>query len=235
MYLNRPFDAVEYFGVVVDAGLASINKAEFTGATGRINEDAYYSDPANGLLAVFDGAGGVAGGARASNTAVHIMRQMIAEKAPANPRDLANIMYTASMAIEKDPTAGISTGLVGKILDQDGRKKLICASVGDSRAYIVRHGKAYPLTKDEGYGNIITNALGRPNIKVNQLGEYTLNKGDRIVFCSDGVTGDFEKDKMLDSELADIVSQAKTAAQAAEHLTRRAKKIDDRTALVFQV
>ena len=221
--------------LIADSGVASFNKGNLIGHPERRNEDATYYNPKAGIFAVFDGAGGMNGAARASGIAAAVLRESVEDATPENTEDMADIMESINDAIHYDQTAGHSTGVVGRVLEKNGQKSLLYASVGDSRIYLIRNGKARAITIDEGSGNIIYNSLGRETAKIKQVGEIPLKKGDNIVFCSDGITGDFEKDFIPDEELAKIVEHASSAAQATNALIKRATKIDDRTALVVRV
>lgn len=221
--------------LVLDAGIATINKGELTGNPNRLNEDSWYSDPESGLFGVFDGAGGERGGARASRLAMATMQQMAHSQEINAPQDLAEIMFTMNEALLNDFASGYSTAVLGKILEKDGRKRLAYASVGDSRIYLVRKNTAIQLTKDEGEGNFIYNSLGDKDMYLRQIREVELQKGDRILFCSDGITGDYEKDFIPNEELGSIIGHAKSAKQAASGIAQRATKKDDRTALVVEV
>lgn len=129
------------------------------------------------------------------------------------------------------------------------KEYLSFASVGDSRLYIVhKNGTVDLLTKDEGEGNRVWNILGiekneraavrgHLNLPIDgptclQAQDIWLEEGDRIVLCSDGVTGDSGSDILSNEEIAKLVS-TRTTEQAVEALIRAAKKIDDRTAIVF--
>ena len=91
---------------------------------------------------------------------------------------------------------------------------LYLSQVGDSRAYIVRDGVARQITKDQSLmqklieagelteeeaehserRNIILQALGpEPSIKVD-LTHQTVRRGDALVLCSDGLSGQVTKD-----------------------------------------
>lgn len=218
--------------VVKDAGLAMLNKGDLIGNPNRVNEDTAYYNPEIGMFGVFDGAGGMRGAALASQIGRDILVREVSERAPETPYELGQILMEAN---EATIGKGYSTAVVGRILETRRRKALIYASVGDSRIYVVRNGQAVPLTKDEGYGNRITNALGIENCRVRQVGEFPLSKGDRVVFCSDGVTGDYEPDFIPNNEFASIVGGAATADLAAWSLINRATKRDDRTAIVVEV
>src|SRR5690349_1309601 len=100
---------------------------------------------------------------------------------------------------------------------------LYLAQVGDSRAYIVRDGVARQITKDQSLmqklieagelteeeaklserRNIILQALGpEPYVKVD-LTHQVVRRGDTLVLCSDGLSGQVTKD-----EIGQIVGDA---------------------------
>ncbi len=106
---------------------------------------------------------------------------------------------------------------------------LYVAQVGDSRAYLVRGGVARQITKDQSLmqklieagemteeeaehsdrRNIILQALGpEPTIKVD-LTHQAVRRGDVLVLCSDGLSGQVSKDEIAgavreDGELIDV-------------------------------
>jgi PPM family protein phosphatase len=111
------------------------------------------------------------------------------------------------------------------------------AQVGDSRAYLVRGGVAQQITKDQSLmqklveageltpeeaeqserRNIILQALGpEPNIKVD-LTAQQLRRGDTLVLCSDGLSGQVRTD-----EIASVVSEEKDLMAACKRLIDRA-------------
>lgn len=220
---------------VKDVGLAVISRGQLSGNPEKPCEDAFYQNPDAGVFAVFDGAGGMRDAAEASGIGRDVTAQMVKRNVPETTGDLANILTFADKAVKRNTNRGHSTAVIGKITDGPEGKVLTYASVGDSRIYIVRDNMAFLITKDEGFENKITNALGAENFRVKQTGEVPLEDGDRLVFCSDGITGDYEKDFIPEDEFAGIVSQAPTAGLAAWGLINRATKRDDRTALVVEV
>ena len=93
---------------------------------------------------------------------------------------------------------------------------LYLTQVGDSRAYLIRRGKAIQITKDQSLmqrlieagelteeeaeqserRNIILQALGPdPRIKVD-LTQQSIRRGDLLVICSDGLSGQVKKDEI---------------------------------------
>jgi PPM family protein phosphatase len=99
---------------------------------------------------------------------------------------------------------------------------LYIAQVGDSRAYLVRHGQARQLTKDQSLmqrlieageitaeeaevserRNIILQALGPESAVKVDITHQQLRQGDTIVLCSDGLSG-----LVRDREIAQAVAE----------------------------
>ena len=110
---------------------------------------------------------------------------------------------------------------------------LYVAQVGDSRAYLVRDGVARQITKDQSLmqklieagelteeeaehserRNIILQALGpEPSIKVD-LTHQTVRRGDALVLCSDGLSGQVTKD-----DIARVVRETPNLLDACKGL-----------------
>ena len=95
------------------------------------------------------------------------------------------------------------------------------AQVGDSRAYLFRAGRMVLLTEDQTLvremviqgsitpeqarvhpqRSVITQALGGPGVQV-ALGKATLRRGDRLLLCTDGLSGE-----LVDARLEQILAQ----------------------------
>jgi protein phosphatase len=132
--------------------------------------------------------------------------------------NLANLQIH-SYAREHAEVRGMgTTATVAGLLDST----LYLAQVGDSRAYIVRQGKATQITKDQSLTqrlvdagelteeeaeasvrrNIILQALGPdPKIRV-ELTRQPLSRGDTLVLCSDGLSSQVKRE-----EIAELVSR----------------------------
>jgi protein phosphatase len=123
---------------------------------------------------------------------------------------------------------GTTTTAAGVLNDH-----LYLTQVGDSRAYLIRGGQAHQITKDQSLmqrlveagelteeeaaqserRNIILQALGPdPKVKVD-LTHQEVRRGDILVLCSDGLSGQVKKE-----EIAKIVTQAKDLSAACEQL-----------------
>jgi protein phosphatase len=106
---------------------------------------------------------------------------------------------------------GTTTTTAGVLDDQ-----VYLAQVGDSRAYLIRAGQAMQLTKDQSLmqrlvdagelteeeaekserKNTILQALG-PDVKVRvDLTHQEIRKGDTLVLCSDGLSGQVKKEEI---------------------------------------
>ena len=116
---------------------------------------------------------------------------------------------------------------------------LYLAQVGDSRAYLVRNGVARQITKDQSLmqklieagelteeeaahserRNIILQALGpETTIKID-LTHQVVRRGDTLVLCSDGLSGQVTKD-----EIAAIVTAETDLTMACKRLIDRANE-----------
>ena len=111
------------------------------------------------------------------------------------------------------------------------------AQVGDSRAYLVRDGDAAQLTRDQSvtqklvesgslteeeaelseHRNVILQALGtKPEVEV-ELTYQELRRGDRLVVCSDGLSGLVQAE-----EVAGRIDGEEDLVQACEDLVAMA-------------
>lgn len=203
-------------------------------------EDQIFVDPDKQLYAVFDGAGGMNNGRLAAQIANGVLGEYNSKYDMKHCSSLAIALEEANNRIYNTPNmnGGCSTGAIASVIDMNGRSMLAYASVGDSRIYIVdKSGVARMITQDEGWGNVIMNALGSPvkpgESRCQQFGQVDLHEGDRVVICSDGVTGDYDNDRLSDIELGKIVKNSRGAADASKNLIAAAKKNDDRSAIVI--
>jgi protein phosphatase len=173
------------------------------------NEDAYLvRDP---LFAVADGMGGHQGGDVASSMIVDALEN--AEVQPDQPLGpLVELIKKANQDVLERGDAdqglkGMGTTLTAVVTDND---RLYLAHIGDSRAYLLRDGNLQQLTRDhtlvgrmveEGrlepdqarshpQRSILTRALGVDDeIQVDDLTVDPMQPGDRLMLCTDGLTG----------------------------------------------
>ena len=191
------------------------------------NEDSFLCDDVLGLYAVADGMGGHLGGERASRMAVDVLeKEMATRLAPPTEKTEPGIVATAlkeatamaSQAIydsaQASPDlAGMGTTLTG--LCFHGQSLTLC-HVGDSRAYLVRDGRARQLTEDHSwiqeqvragllspgdamvsrFRNIITRSVGFEPTVAPDLFTMPVEPGDCYLLCSDGLSNYFSVDEI---------------------------------------
>ena len=193
------------------------------------------------LFMVADGMGGAAAGEIASAMAIEVvLREMTEALALAEPPTeemyasslrhataAANAQIHA-FAMEHPEFRGMgTTATVAAVLGST----LYLAQVGDSRAYLVRGGTGRQITKDQSLmqklieageiteeeaeyserRNIILQALGpEASIKVD-LTHQSLRRGDVLVLCSDGLSGQVRADEItaIVADEPDLVSACK--------------------------
>ena len=163
------------------------------------------------LLAVADGMGGAAGGARAAELALETLAAHIV--AQARGSDVLGMLRAGFEAahgalLEQAKSVpelqGMGTTMTAVLLRGD---RLYLAHVGDSRAYLLRDGDLETLTSDHSYwtklrgydedaarklegGNILVQCVGGmlPELFV-ELSTLTVCRADTLLLCSDGLHG----------------------------------------------
>ena len=159
------------------------------------------------LFLVADGMGGHQSGEIASRRAVD---QVIRHFAHDSTRDAAaclrNAIESANELLVReagnDPSVTRwGTTLVAALVRGS---ELWIANVGDSRAYLLRNDRLRQISVDHTLGgemgaafganwvgrHVVTRALGaRPQVQVDVHGPTVLDQRDRVVLCSDGLTG----------------------------------------------
>lgn len=147
------------------------------------------------LYLVADGVGGAAKGEKASLFAVEKVLHDYFQSPTVEPgerlrkalRQAGNEIYDyAEFRSDQGPMA---TTMVAAVVF--GRQ-LIVASVGDSRAYLIRGGVARQITEDHtdpGRRNRLIRSLGgERDVEVDIFDDVTLKPGDKVLLCSDGLT-----------------------------------------------
>ena len=212
------------------------------------NEDSFMvHEP---LFAVADGMGGHQGGEVASNLALETLQKA------SGPDDLADTVREANRAVYEKAAgnprlAGMGTTLTAVIVETEQAFRL--AHIGDSRLYLLRDGKLDRITTDHtvverlvGEGrltpaeaeihpqrNILTRALGvDAEVEVDEE-RVDVRVGDRLLLCSDGLTGMVE-----DEEIHRILAEQGDPQAAADLLVEAANTAggqDNITAVVIDV
>jgi protein phosphatase len=117
-------------------------------------------------------------------------------------------------------------------------RKVTLAHVGDSRAYLLNKQEIRQITRDHSwvaeqvangiltasearvhpFRNVITQALGNGGDLEVEVQEFELGKSDRLLLCSDGLSG-----MVGDAQICDIVNQSPDLQTAVEALISRAR------------
>jgi protein phosphatase len=182
------------------------------------NEDSGYAGPR--LLMVADGMGGHAAGELASATAVAIVADLDVHP-PTDAEVLSELSSSIDDAgesigatIESDPElSGMGTTVTG-VFWLDGRLAIV--HVGDSRAYLLRDGELLQLTHDHTYvqtlvdagritedeaaihprRSLLMRALDGVNPVEADLSIREARVGDRLLLCTDGLSGVMSADEI---------------------------------------
>lgn len=194
------------------------------------NQDSFLIDESLGVYLVADGMGGHRGGEVASKLAVETVRDVIQQslreagaRRP-NARSVLSKAYETACARIFDESQkpgsdlqGMGTTLVTAFMLGD---TLYIGNVGDSRAYLFTGGELFQITEDHSLlneqlragllkeadidrftqKNVITRSVGfEREVQVDIL-ERTVQPGDLILICSDGLSG-----MVKDGKIAEIL------------------------------
>jgi serine/threonine protein phosphatase PrpC len=206
-------------------------------------QDATLIDNNNKLYGVFDGVGGADGSENGARLAAVTIQEYMGQVDTNEPAEqlsaLVNALHEADLTIgtwhEAGTDAGATTATLAKIVTRDSQNYVIWASVGDSRLYIkTADGQLKQISKAEGEGHRLHNALGRGFKGVEQLGILELAEGTELVLVTDGITGDYDDDILQDHEILQILDSSPSAKAAAKELVFISRKHDDKSAVVIR-
>ena len=199
--------------------------------------------PKGSLFMVADGMGGAAAGEIASQMAIETVLKEFRDdwlsleqpSTEAFARCLRKATQMANQHIHSYAAShtefrgmGTTATIAGLLADT-----LYLAQVGDSRGYLVRDGVARQITKDQSLmqklieagelteeeaaqserRNIILQALGPEAVIKVDLTFQRLRRGDTLVLCSDGLSGQVSRD-----DIARVVSEDRDLVQACRKL-----------------
>lgn len=218
------------------------------------NEDSGYASPH--LLVVADGMGGAAAGEVASSVAVAALASLD-EDEPSG--DLLEVFADAIRRIEdqlgglvdaEPRLRGMGTTLTA-VVRAEGRLGLV--HVGDSRGYLMRGGSLERITRDHTLvqslvdagrlsahdatthpqRNVLTRVLDGTHPTEADLSIREIRPGDRILLCSDGLSGVVSTDTIAASLLAN--DEPQNAVDELVDLALRAGGPDNITCVVGDV
>jgi PPM family protein phosphatase len=213
------------------------------------NEDSYLVEPP--LYAVADGMGGARGGAVASSLALDTVEELFR----GGKASLADMIRSANRAvfersISDRQVAGMGTTLTATMVDERGAH---LGHVGDSRAYLLRAGALRQLTDDHTlvnrmvkageitsqeagthpHRNVLTRSIGtEPEVVVDE-NDVPLIDGDRLLLCSDGLTG-----MVTEPQIQAILETTPDPQEASDRLIKAANRaggIDNITVVILDI
>ena len=213
------------------------------------NEDSFVVDAP--LFAVADGMGGHRGGEVASRLAIETVGSLFKRGQGALSEHVqeANRAVFERSSVDR-AVAGMGTTLTAAVIEDDHAR---LAHVGDSRAYLLRDGDLKMLTEDHTLvhrmvqqgelteaeaerhpqRSVVTRALGvEMSVPVDET-IVDLQPGDRLLVCSDGLTGMVD-----DASIAALLDRESDPQRAAEALVRAANDgggVDNTTVIVIAV
>ena len=189
------------------------------------------------LFAVADGMGGHAAGEVASEIAVRVLSEL----APEHPdgEALGRAIEEANRAViqaarEGRGRQGMGTTMTAAMLEGE---RLVIAQVGDSRAYLLHQGKLQQLTRDHSLmadmieagqltpeearthpqRSVITRALGSDAHLHPDIYEINVETGDRLLICSDGLSG-----MIFDDQIENTLRRVQDPQRCASQLVNEA-------------
>jgi serine/threonine protein phosphatase PrpC len=219
--------------------------ASNVGLVRQTNEDSFLVR--DRLYVVCDGMGGARAGEVASEMACRGL--LAVEPATYGSAELLEAVKDANRAIatrslEENRLMGMGTTLTGALVGEDS---LTLVHVGDSRAYLLHEGRLTQITNDHSWvgemmrrgeltpneaavhphRSVITKALGTDPEVDPDLFEVPFSVGDRLLLCSDGLTGmvsDQELQQILlrpepPEDIASLLVQAALAGGGEDNVT----------------
>lgn len=212
--------------------------ATSVGARRDHNEDAYLASPP--LFLVADGMGGYEAGEVASAAAIGAFGALVGGRCVdiAALRDAYRAAGDNVMAVGSGGRQSAGTTLTGvAVAHNDGVGYWLVLNVGDSRTYRLAGGAleqisvdhslvqelidAGELTPDQAAHhanrNVVTRALGAGIVSDADFWMLPAARGDRMLVCSDGLTGEVE-----DAEIAAVLGSVSDPDEAARELVRLA-------------
>jgi protein phosphatase len=215
------------------------------------NEDGYIIDDGLSLVAVADGMGGHRGGEVASAIALEALYASFVENGGLHDAVVAANEAVVDRAAAEEDLRGMGTTMTAAVLGEDGT--MIVGHVGDSRAYLLRDGDFSRVTTDHSLveelvtsgeltaeeaerdprRSMITRAIGLDAGIDVDLYPIPLHEGDRLIICSDGLTG-----MVSEPDIQSILAAEPDADQAAKKLVDAANAaggVDNTTVIVIDV
>lgn len=215
------------------------------------NEDSFFVG--KNFAVVADGMGGHNKGEVASKTAVECIQQQLKPLTRVSQKNILDAVNFANdeifnKSLENDLMQDMGTTVV---MCAWNRSNVVAANVGDSRCYLISDNTIKRITTDHSYvqslidsgeiteleaetrpdKNVILRAVGCEKNIETDIFKFSVNPGDKIVLCSDGLSGVLPAD-----DIKDVVNMYDDAECAAKALVNKAYEdggTDNITAVVI--
>ncbi|WP_044494019.1 PP2C family protein-serine/threonine phosphatase [Nesterenkonia massiliensis] len=224
----------------------------------QLNEDSYVVTDT--LFAVADGMGGHEAGEVASSLAVQALAEgWEAAGGQVTEREIQHYLDDADRRIREATDSKAGTTLSGAVVipaptgEGQGQWQWLVFNIGDSRTYLLHDGALIRLTRDHSQvqelfdsgmitaeeihthpnRNVITRALGAGEVWAADYFTATITPGQRLLICSDGLTGE-----LTDDEIAAILNAGRNAQETVDwliHQSLRAGGRDNVTVVLVDV
>jgi PPM family protein phosphatase len=205
----------------------------------ELNEDSYLA--ADPVFAVADGMGGHEAGEVASGMCVRALAsipQLATGERSVTAAVLQQYLVKADDSIREATGARAGTTLAGAVVvEQMGMPYWLVMNIGDSRTYRFSQGKCEQISVDHSEvqelvdageitpeqamvhprRHVVTRALGTGDETEADYWLLPVRDGDRILVCSDGLTGE-----LADEDIFQILSDVQDPQLAADELIRAA-------------
>lgn len=228
---------------IASAGLSDVGRVRSE------NEDRWFADPRQGLFLVADGIGGAAAGGLAAQVIVEVLPPLLRKRLegiqrledPAATQRVRDALVELSNRLRKESQGRPSMAGAGStiVLALVRDHHALIAHMGDSRAYLVRNGRLERLTKDHSLVQLLvecgeiapeqaathpaksqlTRFVGMPDEPLPEVRLVELAPGDRLMLCSDGLTGTLD-----DQRLSGILNKHLVAKDACQQLVAAANE-----------
>lgn len=230
------------------------------GKVRECNEDGYFNHSPAGLWAVADGLGGYQNGDLASRMVIEALSSLT-DTEDAGPLSLYQRQLALHQVLERvnrhlgcektlHGSQAIGSTVAALLLSPQGNA--VCLWAGDSRCYLLRRRRLYQITQDHSLvqklieqrrisrreagshpqRHVLTRAIGgAPELALETV-ELELERGDRLLLCTDGLYRELGEEQMVAGLCLD------TPGAAVTHLATevlRGPATDNLTALAVFV
>lgn len=218
------------------------------------NEDSFtIIEPSTFVIA--DGMGGYAAGEVASKILTDTAVALLKDTTEITDLSLKQVIIQANRTVVEEAAKNPEKqgmGTTATLCHIDG-DTVYWAHVGDSKLYHLHAGKILQITKDHTYANLLiergeatpadaarnasanmlTKAIGVDSVIFADTGSFSVESGDQLILCTDGLSG-----KLSKNTICDLLTNDLDSTKGAETLVRAALNYgtrDNVTAIVVKI